>query len=373
MENQFGPEFLPVGQTVSANRSGVGIAMVLITSCLDWQCGTRSNILVDICNQDGSEVFGKGHCLGEMVCFQHEGLLTDTHVTLYNVVKTGVKKNNCWYLHLDDSSRCFGSRKPQIGDLGTIHDVCCGLGGFSFAAEFLGMKVASAVDFSLLATQSYDLNFVPSSIHADIASTDTVIAMHEKQSGHGCQPLVTADFPCQPLSLQGLQRRHHDSRSLVLPAVLRAAICLNACGLLLECVPEALTDASTQSYLHEYATLMGCQIFQKVLQLHHVWPSKRTRWFAVIIRKSLGTFCFPDLPCTDPVRGVQDVIKEWPKWPVAEEEELLWTDLECQVYKDPTFGHPERRIKLHEPLPTPALLGECLVWLSMFMQIQWAK
>ena len=326
--------------------------MVLLTSCLDWPCGTRSNILVDICEQNGSDVFGKGHCLGEPVFFQHEGLLNDTHVTLYNVVKTGARKNESWYLQLDGYSRCFGSHNPQIGDLGAIHDVCCGLGGFSFAAEFLSMRVVSAVDISLLATQSYDLNFVPPSIHGDIASSSTIVAMHEKQVCHGCQPLLTAGFPCQPLSSQGLQRRHRDSRSQVLPAVLRAAICLNACGLLLECVPEAMNDVSTQAYLHEYATLMGCHIFQKVLQLHTLWPSKRARWFAVIIRKSLGTVCFPDLPCMDSVPRVQDVIKKWPKWPVDEEKELLWTDLECQVYRDPTFGNPDRRLKLHEPLPT---------------------
>ena len=334
------------------NTRGFVFAMDLITSCLDWPNGSRSNILVDICSQKGSDVFGKGHCLGEPVFFQHAGQLNDTVVTLYNVVKTGAMKEDSWYLHLDELSKCFGSQNPQIGDLGYIHDVCCGLGGFSFAAEFLGMCVVSAVDISSLATQSYDLNFAPPSIHADIASFQTVVDMHEKQVRHGCHPLITAGFPCQPLSPQGLQRRHHDSRSCVLPAVLRAAICLNACGLLLECVPEAMQDLSTQSYLREYATLMGCHIFQKVLHLHHMWPSRRSRWFALIIRKSLGSACFPDLPCSDTVLGVHDVITEWPKWPLDEEQELLWTDLECQVYKDPTFGNPDRRLKTHEPLPT---------------------
>ena len=326
--------------------------MVLITSCLDWPSGSRSNILVDICSQNGSDVFGKGHCLGEPVFFQHAGQLNDTVVTLYNVVKTGAMREDSWYLHLDECSKCFGSQNPQISDLGYIHDVCCGLGGFSFAAEFLGMRVVSAVDISSLATQSYDLNFAPPSIRADIASFQTVVNMHEKQVCHGCNPLITAGFPCQPLSLQGLQRRHLDSRSGVLPAVLRAAICLNACGLLLECVPEAMQDLSTQSYLREYATLMGCHLFQKVLHLHHMWPSRRSRWFAVLIRKSLGSACFPDLPSIDKVLGVHDVITEWPRWPVAEEQELLWTDLECQVYKDPAFGNPDRRLKTHEPLPT---------------------
>ena len=97
--------------------------MDLITSCLDWPNGSRSNILVDICSQKGSDVFGKGHCLGEPVFFQHAGQLNDTVVTLYNVVKTGAMKEDSWYLHLDELSKCFGSQNPQIGDLGYIHDV----------------------------------------------------------------------------------------------------------------------------------------------------------------------------------------------------------------------------------------------------------
>ena len=91
----------------------------------------------------------------------------------------------------------------------------------------------------------------------------TVYSMHLKQLEFGRQPMLTAGTPCQPLSKQGHQKGPDDIRSQTLPAVLRAAHLLGSAGLVLECVPEALNDPSTQCALGDFAAICGYDLFRR--------------------------------------------------------------------------------------------------------------
>lgn len=88
--------------------------MDIISSRVDWPTGSRSTILVNICQQSGDEVFGKGHCFGESIFFQHEGLLEDQMVTLYNVVKKGEKKDASWHLNLGGFLSALALVTPKL-------------------------------------------------------------------------------------------------------------------------------------------------------------------------------------------------------------------------------------------------------------------
>lgn len=183
-----------------------------------------------------------------------------------------------------------------MADLGFIHDVCCGLGGFSTALEFLGCSVVTAVDFCELAASAYRLNHQHPMLVGDIGSTEVVYQMHQAQNALNRQPVLGTGFPCQPLSRQGAQMRQRDQRSKTLPDVLESAHLLGSVGLFLECVPEAMTDDATQHQIKEYATEHGCDIFQRVLHLHSVWPARRSRWFCVVLPSGFGSFTFPSFP-----------------------------------------------------------------------------
>ena len=140
------------------------------------------------------------------------------------------------------------------------HDLCCGLGGFASALGFVGTQVISAVDFSSLALSAFQLNHDVPSFCADVGNSELLFQLHRLQNQHKCQPLITAGFPCQPLSAQGQQLREQDWRGGTLKSLPRCAFWLQSAGLLLECVPEALHDFSTQRAMWAFAQLMNFDI-----------------------------------------------------------------------------------------------------------------
>ena len=312
--------------------------------------GSRCSLLVNLEQMDQHCFRGSEIPYGTTVAFQHEGWL-DEVVTLYDVVKSDKQYQNAIWLTLDSNSSILGHQHPQSNDFRFTHDVCCGLGGFSSALHFLGGQAISAVDSASLAVEAYACNHPCKPFCADIRSSQTVRSMHHAQLKAGCQPLLTAGFPCQPFSRQGFQKGLQDPRGQILPAILKAAKLLHVCGILLECVPEVLSNMDIQHLLYCFALDHGFRIQQFVLHLHHVWPSKRSRWFALLVRNRLPTIRvlpFPEPLC---LPTIKDLIPVWPAWPQSDEQQLQWTDLEHQVFNDPAFGNPDRRVIVSEALP----------------------
>ena len=319
-----------------------------------WPIGRKSALLVDVTAQHDAWVFGSALPFQEWVTFMHEGHVTDGKISLYNVSNSGVKRDSAWILELDPLFPPMFSRTPKTSDCSFIHDVCSGMGGFSTAAGFLGMSTVSALDFNGLARDAFCLNHQCQFVCADVREVSSVFELHLAQSARDCQPMLAAGFPCQPLSTQGSQLRNADPRSKTLPAVLRAAYWLQSAGLLLECVAEAFHDPHTQSAIHEFAAVANFSVFQKVYHLHQVWPSRRTRWFAVLFPKE---FDFPgllDLPRISPAPVVGDLMPShpWPIWSMTDELQLQWSDVEQSAFSNPAFGSTDREIKLDQPLPT---------------------
>ena len=324
-----------------------------------YPVGTNAVVLANFDRSMEDHLIGTEIHSGIPIAFPNVGEIEEGVMTLYNVRRTGAKFHGAWILSSIPGFPPQKHRPPVPTDLGFFHDVCCGLGGFATGLDFLhnacGVPghVIAAVDVCPLATSAFQLNHEAFSIHGDICSHDTIFQMHIQQAKAGVQPLLVGGFPCQPLSRQGFQKRQFDDRSRVLPGLLKAAYWLQVSGVCLECVPEALSDASTQEILVEFAKLMNFTIYQRVLHLQHVWPAKRSRWFAVLL-PNIPEFQLHPMPCLNPLPTVGDVIpfNLWPTWSDRDESQLEWTDLERQVYKDPTYGNPDRRVDLTQPLPT---------------------
>lgn len=324
--------------------------MSLFKSVVNAPCGSRHSLLIKP-QQFDDFIWGDEVPTGQSVFFQIEGDLDSEFVTLYDVLRGPQTSNGSVRLMLDEQSTWYPSNHPQIRDLGFAHDVCSGIGGFHTAFSFLGGKTISSVDVSPLACSVYRRVFGFGHC-ADISSSHTVRSLHAAQFDFSCQAMLLAGFPCQPLSRQGSQLRSADSRSLTLPAILRAAALLRSSCVVLECVPEALTDPSTQAYLREFCDLLGYSLDQACLHLHTVWPSKRSRWFAVCVAEALNPSPFGALPDLKPQPAIRDVIEHWPAWTSEDEDQLQWTSLENQVYSDPQYGNPHRHVCLSDALPT---------------------
>ena len=325
----------------------------------------RCSLVLDVVCQVNDMVFGTQFPGGCAAAFHYAGTMSG-RVTIYNVTRTSQVVENAIVVTLDPKFSPMFSRPSKPMDLMFAHDVLCGLGGFTSAFSELGVHTVSAVDSSFLATSVFSLNHDSPCLCADVKAVDAVYQMHAMQHQQDVQPVLSAGIPCQPLSQQGHQKGSLDSRSATLPAVLDMAYLLQSSGLLLECVPEALKDPFVQSQLSKFCQKCGFSICQRVLHLHHIWPSKRSRWFAVLVPVSFGYGFFPDLPCLDRAPVVGDLFPHdlWPVWASAEEEQLRWTDMEVSTFHDSRFGNPDRLIKLNEPMPTAlhswgSVLMEC--------------
>ena len=357
LDMSLGPNAYQWSYRVGKTFGDSVFSAMVVMSADECPVGMKFSCVVSVDSMDGDCVFGTDVSSGAKIAFTHVGVCSESKVTLYDVQRSNELLNGAWKLTLDPSYPPMVHVPKNKNDFGFFHDVCCGLGGFSSAFDFMysacGLpgKGVSAVDLNRLAVEAFALNHSACVQVGDIAQTSVVFQMHCDQTAASCHPLITCGFPCQPLSRQGSQKRHLDERSQVLPAVLQAGFLLQCSGLILECVPEAMTDRSTQQAIHDFTQLMGFQVHQRILHLHHIWPSKRSRWYAVLVPVD---FDFRDFPCIHPQPSVGDLIPftHWPVWSREDEEQLRWTPMEMQTYKDPTYGNPDRRIDLQKPLPT---------------------
>lgn len=337
---------------MTAKHSRIGCAMDLV-SVVDVPAGTKMSLLVDVIGADSEFTFGLESPFGSKVAFIHAGVNYEGRMALYDITTTGVQHADSWILQIN-AFQPLRSTPFGLNSLGYFHDVCCGLGGFSTAFEQLGCPIVTAVDSCELAVRAYQLNHSSHVICGDISSVGVLYQMHQCQLDLELNPAIAAGFPCQPLSRQGSQMRQWDNRSKTLGAILKASYMLQSAGLFLECVPEAMTDDSTQRQLHEFCQLRNFTMSQRIMHLHNCWPSRRSRWFCVLLPFNFGSVSFPPLPVLPDPPSVMKLMpySPWPSWSMKDEEQLKWTAMEEQVYRDPQYGSVDRTVQAQQPLPT---------------------
>lgn len=106
--------------------------------------------------------------------------------------------------------------------------------------------------------------------------------LHEINTRHGRSALWMAGFACQPWSMLGDRKCSHDARANTLVHILRAAFFARANAIRLECVAGAKEDAHITSLLQQWTQLTGFRAFDQTLELAHVWPSHRYRWWTLL-------------------------------------------------------------------------------------------
>ena len=115
-----------------------------------------------------------------------------------------------------------------------------------------------------------------------------------------------------------------------------------------------MTDTETQKAIHEYSEINDCVVVQRILFLHNCWPSKRTRWFALIIPRNCGLVGLDGLPelMPPPVLGDLFPSSPWPIWNFEDESQLRWTSMELQAFRCTDYGPSDRRLDMQSPCPT---------------------
>ena len=134
--------------------------------------------------------------------------------------------------------------------------------------------------------------------------------------------------------------------------ILRSAYCMQARGLILECVPGAKLCTGVQTALLQLASAMGFQIKDVVLHLHHQWPSRRSRWWVVLAPLRLDLSLLVPWPIDDEFQQVRSAIPEWPTWTRDVETSLVPSEFALQCFQDPDFGSDQRQLVLTGLCPT---------------------
>ena len=252
-------------------------------------------------------------------------------------------------LVLTSHTLCIPSLPCTPSSFRILRETCCGLGGISTGAGFIGFQTVVFNDRSPLACDAIKANkgFV---VQGDIADRSTVIAMH--QAGPDEAGLLTAGFPCQPYSRLGDQGGMKDSRGKTLCHIFRAAWLMQSRGLLLENVAEILSYQDTVAFIRSFADRMDFLFHSTILELGDQWVSKRRRWWGLMLPSCLPPCSLYSWPALQPPLTISDAIPEWPVWPLADEQDLAWTEAEHLRYDSSDYGYDCRRYDQLGQAPT---------------------
>ena len=231
-----------------------------------------------------------------------------------------------------------------------LKEACAGIGCIGIGALPFGTRVLAQLDKNHHCCEVLRANHSPVVLEMDITDWKATHALHEV---HPELPaFLAAGFPCQPFSTQGDGRAMSDSRSLAFLGILRSAYCMQARGLILECVPGAKLCTGVQTALLQLASAMGFQIKDVVLHLHHQWPSRRSRWWVVLAPLRLDLSLLVPWPIDEEFQQVRSAIPEWPTWTRDVETSLVPSEFALQCFQDPDFGSDQRQLVLTGLCPT---------------------
>eukprot|EP00435_Cladocopium_sp_Y103_P007241 s295_g2.t1 len=240
---------------------------------------------------------------------------------------------------------------PNHHDLSPhLVDLCAGTGAMSIGAKFLGGIPMLAVDWNELAVQHMTPNHAGHVMKLDITLRDSARKVH--QACDHDPGTVFLGFPCQPHSVQGQQLGSRDPRAEVLWHGLRIAFMIQTQSMILECTPAAGANEEVRTWINMLAEAMGWAVLTTELDLQDVWPSKRHRWWALLLPHKWIHVGLPSWTFPSPFCSIGDVLADWGIWTSAEEELLQLTPHEVQCYGDPSYGHDQRLIDLRDVAAT---------------------
>ena len=204
-----------------------------------------------------------------------------------------LEKGNFW-ISADSGTAVIEHKQEDAECFGRIIEACAGIGAVGCGFHEVGVATACYCDinqtFCKWLQQKHATTPV---IQGDIYDNKTIREVAETLQGRA---MLSGGFACQPFSRLGDQRQNHDSRSRSMPGLLRMGFLLRCPIIVAECTREVLTSDWAQNILRVFGELTGYVIHQQILELHHTWPSLRTRWWSVISEPALGVREIPTLP-----------------------------------------------------------------------------
>ena len=211
-------------------------------------------------------------------------------VTILNAAKTYYR----WpMLVIDKKAELLIHPTEDQARMTELVETCSGLGGIACGASYAGWTLHAQNDLNANFVKLQQQSSPVPIIEGDIDNMHTIIALHKAYPRAGT---IAFGFACQPYSSAGDKREGLDPRALSLPYSLYAAHLLQKDIVVCECVPGAATSTYVLACLDYHMEMTSSDRSEVLLELADMWPSKRRRWWTVIVKQYIGKVPLQPLP-----------------------------------------------------------------------------
>eukprot|EP00438_Fugacium_kawagutii_P030607 Skav228344 [mRNA] locus=scaffold1898:179506:184119:+ [translate_table: standard] len=232
------------------------------------------------------------------------------------------------WLQPTTESRVIDHQALDFNTKWTAVETCSGLGFGGHGLLANGIQTAVYNDQNRQFCNELSRLTTTPVVCGDVSEASTIFEVSKHSQG---AQFITSGFSCQPFSVLGDQRGQHDPRAQSLPGSLMMGYFLNKGVMVLECTKEANDSSWVQDVLRDFSQQTGYHVEQKVLDLHWILPTRRTRWWAVLTHPSMPFACIPSLPSLPFIPAVIHMFgRMMPMTPemmdqlILDDEELMW-------------------------------------------------
>ena len=247
-----------------------------------------------------------------------------------------------------EETKVWSHSTPRHEDLQVAIETCAGVGALGEGLEANGFRVALRNELRPRLCQLMNQQGFHNTIEGDVGQPTTIEAIVRQ---HPTSAMWTAGFPCQPWSWLGDKQGSKDQRASTLKSILVACYFCRAHTILLECVVGASQDKEIMDIIREWKTLTGFKSSDCTLELHHIWPSKRSRWWCLLTFPGAPDIQLEPFPVLPKPPVVNDVLPIFPAWPDDAMKQLILGTYETQMFEQ-YGGICSNVIDLNQPLKT---------------------
>eukprot|EP00438_Fugacium_kawagutii_P032582 Skav236448 [mRNA] locus=scaffold1758:10664:15883:+ [translate_table: standard] len=281
--------------------------------------------------------------------FHVEGVLHQGHAayTLLNV-KVG-ESAAIRQVVVDQQSSILTHDTCEWADLHSVIELCCGAGYMGVGAKVAGLCPILGCDQNPKFTEQYEKTHGTKTVTGNVCSVETISKIWSLVPSHTG---VLAGVSCQPFSLLGDMRGGEDNRSTSLTGVLEAIHWLQAPYAILECVKPAGDDPFFAGEIDTFCRLTKYVCHQFNLDLQEVWPSKRSRWWGILVSPALTLPRPQAFPTHCGLQKISQIITGPTPIPDDELQQLVLLQVERDAFGITDGSHSKHFVNEQGCLPT---------------------